>query len=166
MAVVATLELDDLVAAGEGAHQAKNRHAGLRSAVHETDHLHTGNSVDDHLGQSVLKSAGSPEACALLDCFLKCADHFGVGMAADCRSPAADVIDVFVVIDVPGIGALDPIKDDRLPTHGFECTHWGAHATGHQSLGGAEQLLGATGVQAWCCHWGGSQRADANRATS
>ena len=166
MAVVATFEFDDLVATGESAHQSQHRHAGFGAAVHEANHLHTGNGVDHHLRQRVFECAGGSEAGALLNCFLQRTDHFGMGMTTDRGPPAADVVDVFVVINVPGVGALDAIENDRLATHRFECTHWGAHATRHQSLGGTEQLLGATGVEAWCCHGGGCQGADANRATS
>ena len=166
VAVIAAFKLDHLVASGEGAHQSKNRHAGLGAAVDEAHHLDAGNSVDHHLGQGVLEGTGSTEARALFDGLLQSADHLGVGMAADGRPPAADVIDVFVPIHVPGVGTFHPIKHDRLTADRLERPHRGAHATGHQPLSCAEDGLGAAGVQRGCCHWNRRQEADANRATS
>ena len=101
-----------------------------------------------------------------LDRFLQGADHLGVGMAADGWPPAADVVDVFVAIHVPRIGALDAIEHDRLSAHGLERTHRRADSTGHQALGFAEDGLGAAGVQHGSCHGNRRQEADANRATS
>ena len=166
MAVITAFELDHLVAPCERTHQAQHRHAGFGSAVDETHHLHTGNGINHHFGQGVLQAAGCSEAGAFLDRFLKSAGHLRVGMAADGRSPAADVIDVFVSIDVPGVGPLDPIEHDRLTTNRLECPHWRAHSTGHQGLGGTEDGLRAAGVQRGTCHGDRRQRAVANRATS
>ena len=166
MAVVAAFKLDHLVASGEGADQSQHCHAGLGAAVHEAHHFNAGYGVNHHGGQGVLQFAGGSETGAFLDRFLQGADHLGVGMAADGRSPTADVIDVFIAIHVPGVGALHPIEHDWLAAHRLERPHRRAHTTGHQGLGGAEDGLGAGGVQGGSCHGDGSQRADANRAPS
>ena len=50
-------------------------------------------------------------------------EHLRVGMAADGRSPAADVIDIAVAIHIPGIGAFHPIKQNRLAPHRFKSSH-------------------------------------------
>ena len=47
-----------LVALGVRAHEAQDRQAGLRAAVHEAHHLNAGHSVDDNLGQHILQLAG------------------------------------------------------------------------------------------------------------
>ena len=166
MAVVAALELDHLVAAGVGPDQAQHSHAGFRAAVHETHHLNAGDSVDHHLSQGVLQGTRCSEAGALLDRLLQCCDHLGVGVAADCRPPAADVIDVLIAIYVRGIGTFNPIEHDRLTANRLERPHRGADTSGHQGLCCAEDGLGVAGVQRGSCHWNRRQRADANRATS
>ena len=166
MAVVAALELDHLVAAGVGTDQAQHSHAGLGAAVDEAHHLNARYSVDHHFGQGVLQCTRCSEAGALLDRFLQCCDHLGVGVAADGRSPAADVIDVFISIHVPGIGTLHSIEHDRLTANRLERPHRGADTSRHQGLCCAEDGLGVAGVQRGSCHWNRRQRADANRATS
>ena len=166
MAVVAALELDHLVAAGVGTDQAQHSHAGLGAAVDEAHHLNAGDSVDHHFGQGVFQGTRCSEAGALLDRFLQCCDHLGVGVAADGRSPAADVVDVLIAIHVPGIGTLHPIEHDRLTANRLERPHRGADTSGHQGLCCAEDGLGVAGVQRGSCHWNRRQRADANRATS
>ena len=166
MAVIAAFELDHLVAPSEGAHEAKHSHASFGAAVHKADHLDAGNSIDHHFSEGVLEGAGGTKAGALFDRFLESANHFGVGMAANGGPPAPDVVDVFIAIDIPGIGTLDPIEHDRLTTHRLKRAHWRAHSTGHQALRCAEDGLGAAGVQRRCCHRNRRQEANANRASS
>ena len=166
MAVIAALELDHLVAAGVSADQAEDGHAGFGAAVDEPNHLDAWDSVDDHLSEGVLQGAGCAEAGAFLDRFLKSADHLGMGVTADRRTPAPDVIDVLVPIHVPRVGTFDPVEDDRLTAHRLEGPHRGAHSTRHQALGSTENGLGVAGVQGGSCHGDGCQGADANRGTS
>ena len=145
--MIAALKLDDLFAAGEGAHQAQHRHAGLGAAVDEAHHLHRWHRGDHHLGEGVFQGAGGAEAGSLVEGLMQGGDHLGVGMAADCWPPAADVVDVAVAVYVPGVGALDPIKNDRLATDRLKRPHRRADATWHQALGSIEELLGAARVK-------------------
>jgi len=57
-----------------------------------------------------------------------------VGMAEDSRSPGSDVVDVLVLIDVPGVGTLDAVEDDGVAADGLERTDGRGDATGHQLL--------------------------------
>ena len=59
VAVVASLELDNLLAVGVGADKTDHAHASLSAGVCETHHLHGGDSINHHLGKIVLKGAGS-----------------------------------------------------------------------------------------------------------
>ena len=152
VAVVAALELDHLVATGVSPHQTEHGHAGFRAAVDETNHLHAGDGLDDHFRQGVLQGAGGSKARSLLNRLLKRCDHFRVGMSADGRSPAADVIDVFVPVHVPCIGPLDPVEHEGLAANRFEGAHRGTDASRHEALGFTEDGLGAGGVQRGCCH--------------
>ena len=105
MAVVAAFELDHLVATGVRTDQAQYGHAGFSSTVHEAHHLNARNGLDHHLS-GVLKGTRRTKTGALFDRFLQCRDYLRVGMAADGWPPAADVVDVFVSIHVPGVGPL------------------------------------------------------------
>ena len=79
--------------------------------------------VDHHFGQGVLERAGGTETRAFFEGFLQGADYLRVRMAADGWPPAADVVDVFVVVDVPGVGPFDAIENDWLASHRLERAH-------------------------------------------
>ena len=66
MTMVAAVELDDLLAVGEGTRQTEHAHAGLCARVHEANHLNAGDGVDDHLGEDVLQRAWSTKTGSLL----------------------------------------------------------------------------------------------------
>jgi len=89
---------------------------------------------------SHLELAGCAEAGSFVDLLLEGCINLLVGMADNCGAPAADVVDVFVSIDVPAVGVLDAIKDDRLATNGFEGAHGGVDTTGKQFLSLLENL--------------------------
>ena len=123
MAVVAALKLDQLFAAGVGAHQPQHGHAGLGAAVHKAHHLNAGHGIDHQLGQLVFQGAGGAKAGALGQGLVQGLDHLRVGVAADGRPPAADVIDVAVAVHIPGVGPFHPVKHNWLAAHGAEGPH-------------------------------------------
>ena len=73
MAVVAALELDDLVPAGVRAHDAEHGEARLGAGVAEANHLDGGDAVNHHLAEHVLELAGAPKEEPLLICALSAA---------------------------------------------------------------------------------------------
>lgn len=81
-----------------------------------------------------LEFARCPEAGALVDLLLEGGINLLVGVTDNRRSPAADVVDVLVSIDVPAVGILDALEDDWLATHGLESTHGRVDTTGEQLL--------------------------------
>ena len=50
-------------------------------------------------------------------------DHLRMAVAADGGAPAAYVIDVAVVVHIPGVGAFDAIKNNWLAADGLECPY-------------------------------------------
>ena len=64
-----------------------------------------------------LELAGGAKAGALVELELQCGIDLIIGMADNCRAPAADVVDVLVSIDVPAVGVLDTLKDDGPAAH-------------------------------------------------
>ena len=96
MAVVAALELEHLVAAGVGAHDAEDGEARLGAGVAEADHFDGGHAVDHHLAEDVLELARGAEGGALVNLRLEGVVYLLVGVAADGGAPRADVVDVLV----------------------------------------------------------------------
>ena len=60
----------------------------------------------------------------------------------DCRTPRADIVDVFVVVHVPHAGALGALREKRLPAHGAEGAHGRVHAAGNEPQRLGEECLG------------------------
>ena len=73
-------------------------------------------------------------------------------MAADRWSPAADVIDVAVAIDIPGISTFNPVEHDGLASDGAESPNRRIHTTGHQLLRSRKEGVGTAGVQSCSGH--------------
>ena len=62
-------------------------------------------------------------------------------MAADQRTPGADVVDVTVAIGIPYQWPLAALEKKRRAADGFECTHRRIDAAGNGELGMVEQFL-------------------------
>ena len=56
-------------------------------------------------------------------------------MPQDHGAPRADVIDVFIAINIDQVRAFATLKNDWLPTDGPKSTSRAVHASGHQVLG-------------------------------
>jgi hypothetical protein len=79
----------------------------------------------------VLKKTWSSEGTSLVHGSLNGIKYFIVGMSNDSRSPSSYEVNVFVIINIPGISSLDSIEYDGAPSDGFECTHRGGYSTWH-----------------------------------
>ena len=53
-------------------------------------------------------------------------------MTQNSGSPGSDEINVFVVIDIPCVGALDTVENNGVSADGFEGTDWTRYTSGHQ----------------------------------
>mmetsp|Transcript_27728 Transcript_27728/g.85715 ORF Transcript_27728/g.85715 Transcript_27728/m.85715 type:complete len:405 (-) Transcript_27728:166-1380(-) len=135
VAVVAALELDDLLAARVRADEAEHAHARLRARVREADHLHGGDRVDDHFGEDVLVRRRRAERRALLERLAERVVDLVVRVAADGRAPGADVVDVLVVVDVVRVRALDAVEDNGRTSNRIKRANRRRHAAGHERLG-------------------------------
>src|SRR5437763_2639726 len=101
MPVIAPVELDDLVAAGESARQPKTRHRGFSSAVDHPyffDRRHPsayqfGEFHFEWIRNSKTQSAFSDRTNRI--------DHHLRSVSKNRRAPAADVINVFLSVDIP-----------------------------------------------------------------
>jgi len=77
--------------------------------------------------------------------FLHGFEHGRMAVAQDHRAPGADVVDVFLAVGVPEVGALGALHKAGRATDGTEGAHGGVDATGDHLGGAVEQLLVAVG---------------------
>mmetsp|Transcript_21403 Transcript_21403/g.28119 ORF Transcript_21403/g.28119 Transcript_21403/m.28119 type:complete len:267 (-) Transcript_21403:34-834(-) len=141
VSVVASLELDDLFAIGESTDKTDHTHACLSSGVGETDHFDRGYGINNGLGELVLKRARSSERGSLVHGGLYGIQNIIVGMSKNGRSPSSDVVNVLVLIDIPSVGTLDTIENDRISPNRLEGTDGRRNSTGHQFLSFGKDFL-------------------------
>ena len=143
VAVVATLELDDPVAASEGAGEAEGGHGGLGAGADEADHLDGGDGVADGAGELDLQLRGGAVGGAAFDGAREHVGDGGMSVAEDEGAEGGNVVDVGVTIDIEHAGAL-PVGDDGRPAaDGLEGADGAGDAAGHVAPGEVVQLAGA-----------------------
>ncbi len=140
VAVVAALELHDLVASGVSPRQAQGTHGGLSSRVDEAHHLYRGHSLRHHLGQGCLQFRGCAVAGPILHRLLESRHHSWMSMAQDQRAPRADVVYVLVAINVIDLGSLASGDEKRLSPHGAKSSHGAINPTRKVLLRLSEKL--------------------------
>ena len=145
VAVIAALELDDLVAAGEPARQPKAGHRRLRAAVDHSHLLDRRDPAADQLGHFHFERIGNAEADAARGRLADRVEHDRRRVPEDRRAPGADVIDVFVAVDVPNPGALRAVDEERLAAEAAEGAHGGIHAAG-DALAGRQRIIARNGM--------------------
>ena len=143
MAVVAALELDDLVTARERASDSNGAHAGLGAGAHEAEHLDGRDGVDDQSRQTAFQLGGSAEARPPLGGALDRRYDPRVRVAQDQRPPRTDVVDVLASVGIVDARALAALDERRHAAHGSKGPHGAVHAAGQQRLGLLEKRLGA-----------------------
>ena len=100
MPVIAALELERQVAAGESAGDAKSAHRRLGAGIHQANQFHARLGSADKLGELDFAFRRRSETGADLEYSLQRVDHRLRAMAEKQRSPGTDVVDIAVPIDV------------------------------------------------------------------
>ena len=138
--VIATLELDDAVAARVAPRQPQRRHRGFRAGTGEAHPLNVREHVADSLRQLGLAHIGRTERQTIGHGRLHGFQHLGVRVAHNGRPPRAHVIDVGLALHVPHAGTLGPLDEARRAAHGPEGPHGRVDAP-HQHLAGTVEFL-------------------------
>ena len=143
VAVVAALELYDLVTRREGAGQPEGGHGGLGAGVDEADEFNRRDSGADGAGQLHLQlRRGAVGGAASGGGDERLCDG-GMGMPQDQRAKRRQVIDVCVPVHIENAGAL-PVGDDRrVAADRLEGADWAGDSAGHVAPGQVAQLTGA-----------------------
>ena len=111
-AVVAALELQDLVAAPVAAGQAHRIRIRLRPGAHEADLLGAGHRLRDRLRELDGVAVVGEEGRAQLDLLPHRRVHLGMGVPGQHRPRADEVVDVLVAALVPHPAAASLADDD------------------------------------------------------
>ena len=130
VAVVGTGELDDDLAAGDGAGEAHGAHRRLGAGAGHPHHLGRGNAGDDLLGQLDLGRGRGAVARPPLRRLDHRRDHRRLGVTEDQRSPGPDPVEVAVAVDVDQLAALAALDEDRLAADLPHRPHRRVDATG------------------------------------
>ena len=143
VAVIAALELDDLVAPGEAAREADARHCRFGAAVHHPHLLDRRHMFADELRHLHFERIRNSEAEAARRGVADSLDDDLRRVAENRWSPRADVIDVFFAIDVPDFGAGGALDEERLAIQAAERADGRVNAAGNSLACGGEKFGGA-----------------------
>ncbi len=118
--VVAAGELDDRVAPGGAARQSDRRHRRLGTRRSEPEHLQSGDTATELLGEDDLGLGRCAIARSPGRGGGDCGRHCRVGVTEDARPIALHVVDVAIALDVPDIRAFGPLHEIRRAPHRAE----------------------------------------------
>ena len=141
VAMVATFELEDVVATREPAGNADGTHDRLGPRTDHPGDFHRGDEFADEFGHLNLASRGRAVGQPLIAGLLHRLQNLRMGMPQDARPPRADIIDVLVAVhidDTIPISARDEPRDASDRRTGTDRT---VHATWHHPFCAIEQRL-------------------------
>ena len=141
VAVVAALELDELVPAGGPPGQPEGGHDRLGAGIHHAHHLNVGHHADHPLGDVHLPAGGGAEGQAVLYRPLHRLPGHRVVVTQDHGAPGADVVDVPLPVLVVDIGPVGPRDEAGGHAHGPVGPHWGVDPAGEHPLGPLKELF-------------------------
>ena len=133
VAVVAALELDDLVAPDESTRETQTGHGGFGPAVDHAHFLDGGNPTADQLRHFHFERIRDTEADSARGRGANGIDDHVGRVPENGRTPGADVIDVFVAIDVPDFRAGGALDEEWFAAQTAEGADRGIDAAGDAS---------------------------------
>src|SRR2546421_6265535 len=114
MSVITAIELDDLVAPCKPAREPDARHRRLSAAVHHPHFFDRRHPLTDQFRQFHFERIRNSKTQAARGRLAHRIDYHLRRMPKDRRSPTADVIDVFVSIDIPNLRSLSACDEEWL----------------------------------------------------
>jgi len=143
VAVVAALEFDDEVAAGESSCEAYGGHASFGAGGDETELFDGGEAARDEFGEIGFGGDGGPEAGPFGGGVLDGLDDGREGVAEDHGPPGAEEVEVAVAVFVEEVGALGVGDEWRIAAYGAEGADGRIHSAGKEFFSALLQVIGA-----------------------
>ena len=141
MAVVATFELNDFVAAGEAARQTNGAHGRFGTGVYHPHHIHGRHQLGHqgrHFHFHFSRRAKAQAAGGRFD--HRIADR-RVVVAQHHRTPGADIIDIGFTVDVIEVGAIRAFDKQRCAADAGEGADRRVDAAGDQFARSVVQIF-------------------------
>src|SRR6185312_12112067 len=149
MAVIAAFKFNGQVPAGEAARQTNRAHAGFRSGIHQAHHLNGRNGIDNQLGQFYFAAGRRTETGAEFENGRQTFDDRLGPVSGEQRPPGADVVDVFVSIDIEDVRAFAARNEARRTAYASESAHRRIHTARSRLLGPGKQRLQLRQIHTW-----------------
>src|SRR5438552_11306986 len=140
MSVVTTVELDDFVAAGETAGQSKARHGSFGAAAHHPHFLDGRHPVADQLRHFHFQRIRNSKTHAAGGGLAHGIDNDPWRVTENRRPPAADVVDVFISIDISNLRAFYALDEKRCAADIAKRAHRGVYSAGNSLARSREKL--------------------------
>ncbi|MPN55553.1 hypothetical protein SDC9_203237 [bioreactor metagenome] len=139
--MVAALELDQDVAAGETARQADRAHRRLGAGRNQAHHVERRHHLAQQVGDVDFALGRRAEGQTVDDGFLHGGDDFRVGVAEDHRPPGADVVGVPLAVGVLHLAADTLLEEQRRAADRTEGAHRRIDAAGDVFLGTGKEFF-------------------------
>src|SRR5687768_10298383 len=117
MPMIAPIELEDAIPAGESARKTDRTQGRLGAARYEAQHLEVWHSFENELTKTQLQLGRHSERRAVLQRSLDSVYDHRMRVAEHERSPREDVVDVFPAVHIADSRSLSARRDDRLSAH-------------------------------------------------
>ena len=143
VAVVAALEFDDEVAAGESSREADGGHAGFGAGGDEAELFDGGKATCDELSEVGFGGDGGSEAGAFGGGLLDGLDDGREGVAEDHGAPGAEEVEVAVAVFVEEVCAFGVGEEWRVAAYGAEGADGRVDSAGEEFFGALLQVAGA-----------------------
>src|SRR3977135_4454137 len=134
--VIAALELDDFVAAGESARESQAGHRRFGPAVDHSHFLDRRNPAANQLGHLDFQRVGNAEADPARGRGADGVDHDRRGVAENGRAPGADVVEVLFAVDVPDSRTLSALDEEWVAAQAAKSADGRIDAAGDALQGG------------------------------
>src|SRR2546423_2159014 len=140
MAMIAAVELNDLVPPGKSASETNARHRRFGSAVDHSDFFNRWHPFADQLGHFDFERIWNSKAQSARGRVAYCIDNHFWRVTKNRRTPAADVIDEFLSVDVPNFRTGRALNEKRFAANIAKRADRRINATGNMFLRASEQL--------------------------
>ena len=134
MTVVVALELNNLVATGEGTRQPQGTHRGLRPGVYKTDHLQVRHELFYQRRQLHFQGTGGTETGASGGSAVQGCHHLRLRVTQDQGTPGKHVVDVAIAVNIVNKSAFAVVDKERLPANRAKCPHRRTDTARHHLL--------------------------------
>ncbi len=122
--MVTPVEFDNLVPSRKRARETNARHGRFCAAIYHPHFLDRRHPVANQFRQFHFKRIWNSKAQATRGGFAHCIHNDFWRMAENRRPPTADVIDVFISIDIPNPRTFRARDEERLAANIAKCADW------------------------------------------